>query len=89
MLRYEDFEQFVRDLTGEAFMQWKHIYPAIPVFYRERFLLAIRSDFTIPRSYDIVMHSCRMDDDSFILFVEQMKVVERPNLNQDSMAKFN
>lgn len=89
MLRYEEFEQFIRDETGDEFLKWKHIYPAVPVFYRSRFLLALRSNFSIPRCHDLVLLSYKMDEQDFSLFVEQVKAVEQPDLLNDTLTSNN
>lgn len=78
MLPYEEFEQILRDEAGEEYNKWKHVFPAIPYLCRTRFLLAFRSGFTLPRSFDMVMENTRMSDNDFCRFLDQMIAIEQP-----------
>ncbi len=83
MIPYEEYEQLIRDEAGEEFHKWKHLIPSVPVFYRSRYLLTIRSGFSMPRSFDMVVANYRMCDADFCNLLDQMVAIEKPKIAED------
>lgn len=75
MIHYEDFQNEALEIAGSAGIDWKHLLPAIPIAFRNRYVQTLEHGFTIPEAYDMIMLSQSSNEQDYNLFLQ--KAIEK------------
>jgi hypothetical protein len=70
-MNFEDFKAVVMEVAPGK--RWLHVLPAVPEWYRQRFVDVLKAGAKIPQAYDVVMNNRNVTDEAFYTMLKNYK----------------